>query len=111
MGETGVVQSPLGAEAQLGWEYDAAPIAVLSKRLPLCGDAEGWGPVSKLRFDFTPCFLDIWLVCVAVWGVVAGAGALWYLLKKRTAQEVPRNWHFYSKLYGPKLFERKVSLC
>lgn len=67
-------------------------------REPLCGDAEGWGPVSTIRWDFTPCFLDVWIIGVAVWGVLFGAGALWYLFWKRTAQEVPKNWHFYTKL-------------
>lgn len=98
MGELGVAQSLLTAEAQFGWEYDTASIAGHSKQQPLCGDSEGWGPISSLRFDFTPCFLDIWIVFVAVWGLIFGAGALWYLLRKRTAQEVPKNWHFYSKL-------------
>lgn len=73
-------------------------IHILSRE-PLCGDAEGWGPVSSLRWDFTPCFLDIWIVGVAVWGVLFGVGALWYLFKQRTAQDVPKNWHFYAKLY------------
>ncbi|KIX09957.1 uncharacterized protein Z518_01038 [Rhinocladiella mackenziei CBS 650.93] len=35
---------------------------------------------------------------VAVWGVLFGAGALWYLFNKRIAQDVPKNWHFYAKL-------------
>lgn len=73
-------------------------IHILSRE-PLCGDAEGWGPVSTLRWDFTPCFLDIWIIGVAVWGVLFGVGALWYLFKQRTAQDVPKNWHFYAKLY------------
>jgi ATP-binding cassette, subfamily C (CFTR/MRP), member 1 len=65
---------------------------------PLCGNPEGWGPISHIRYDFTPCFLDIWVVFVATWGVLGGAGALWYLLKKKIPQDVPRNWHFYTKL-------------
>lgn len=67
-------------------------------RQPLCGDPEGWGPVSSLRWDLTPCFLDVWIIGVALWGVLGGAGALWYLFAKRIAQDVPQNWHFYSKL-------------
>ncbi|OCK85487.1 multidrug resistance-associated protein 1 [Lepidopterella palustris CBS 459.81] len=65
---------------------------------PLCGNPEGWGPLSPDRYDFTPCFLDIWITVVAVWGLVAGAGAVWYLFKKCTAQPVQKNWHFYAKL-------------
>ncbi|KIW71014.1 hypothetical protein PV04_03236 [Phialophora macrospora] len=67
-------------------------------RRPLCGDPEGWGPVSSLRWDLTPCFLDVWLIGVALWGILFGTGALWYLFKKRIAQDVPKNWHFYTKL-------------
>jgi hypothetical protein len=65
---------------------------------PLCGNAEGWGPLSPYRYDFTPCFLDVWITVVAVWGIVAGAGAIWYLFKKCVAQPVSKNWHFYAKL-------------
>ena len=66
---------------------------------PLCGNAEGWGPISDIRYDFTPCFLDIWLIFVAAWGIFLGLGAVWYLLRKRIPQDVPKNWHFYAKLY------------
>ncbi|MCJ1418249.1 hypothetical protein MMC32_004596 [Xylographa parallela] len=65
---------------------------------PLCGNIEGWGPLSQLRYDFTPCFLDVWISSVAVFGIVAGAGAIWYLIKRRTPAEVGTNWHFYTKL-------------
>jgi len=67
-------------------------------RQPLCGNSEGWGPLSPIRFDFTPCFLDVWVMGVAVWGIVGGAGALWYLYKKCPPQPVKQNWHFYAKL-------------
>jgi hypothetical protein len=65
---------------------------------PLCGDSEGWGPISPIRYDFTPCFLDVWIISVAAWGLLGGAAALWFLLKKRAPQEVSKNWHFYTKL-------------
>ncbi|KAK5077011.1 ATP-binding cassette glutathione S-conjugate transporter ycf1 [Lithohypha guttulata] len=64
----------------------------------LCSDPEGWGPISNLRWDLTPCFLDIWVLVVAAWGLFAGAGAIVYLTKKRTPQDVKKNWHYYSKL-------------
>ncbi|KAF2474108.1 multidrug resistance-associated protein 1 [Lindgomyces ingoldianus] len=65
---------------------------------PLCGNAEGWGPLSPIRYDFTPCFLDVWIAVVAVGGILGGAGAAWYLLKECTPQPVKKNWHFYAKL-------------
>ena len=104
MGALGVAQSPLTVETQISWDYDAAIIALRSKQQPLCGDAEGWGPISPSRFDFTPCFLDIWIVLVAAWGIFFGAGAAWYLVKRRMPQDVARNWHFYIKLWvNPEL--------
>ncbi|KAL2358738.1 multidrug resistance-associated protein 1 [Cryomyces antarcticus] len=68
------------------------------KGQPLCGNIEGWGPLSPFRYDFTPCFLDVWVSSVAVFGVVFGAGAVWYLLKRCASQPVKRNWHFWTKL-------------
>lgn len=68
------------------------------KRQPFCTDAEGWGPLSPTGFHLTPCFLDVIVAVVAVWGTLAGAAALWLLLKKRIPQPVSKNWHFYAKL-------------
>ncbi|EAT83470.2 hypothetical protein SNOG_09278 [Parastagonospora nodorum SN15] len=67
-------------------------------RQPLCGNSEGWGPISPIRYDFTPCFLDVWIATVSAFGIVGGAGALWYLYRKCSPQPVKRNWHFYAKL-------------
>jgi len=67
-------------------------------RQPLCGNPEGWGPISPFRYDFTPCFLDVWITTVAVYGIVFGAAAVWWLLKKRSPSPVSKNWHFYTKL-------------
>ncbi|KAL9128115.1 MAG: hypothetical protein Q9217_003136 [Psora testacea] len=65
---------------------------------PLCGNIEGWGPISPFRYDFTPCFLDVWISVVAVYGVIFGAAAIWWLLKNRSPSPVSKNWHFYAKL-------------
>lgn len=67
-------------------------------RQPFCTDPEGWGPLSPTGYHLTPCFLDVIVAVVAVWGTLAGAGALWLLLKKRIPQPVSKNWHFYTKL-------------
>ncbi|KAJ6132369.1 hypothetical protein N7471_007584 [Penicillium samsonianum] len=72
--------------------------ALDSRRQPFCTDSEGWGPLSSLRFDLTPCFLDVVVAVVAVWGTLSGLGALWLLLRKRIPQPVSKNWHFYTKL-------------
>ncbi|KAI1952946.1 ATP-binding cassette glutathione S-conjugate transporter ycf1 [Ophidiomyces ophidiicola] len=70
----------------------------LDRHQHFCGDPEGWGPISNRRYDFTPCFLDTWILFVAAWGLVGGAAALWLLLRHRTPQPVQKNWHFYAKL-------------
>lgn len=63
-----------------------------------CGNIEGWGPISPFRYDFTPCFLDVWITAVGCFGMLLGAGAIWYLLKKKTPAVVRKDWHFYTKL-------------
>ena len=65
---------------------------------PLCGNSEGWGPLSPIRWDFTPCFLDVWVVVVSLWGILGGLGAIYYLYKKCHPQPVKNDWHFYTKL-------------
>jgi len=74
------------------------PTAEGDSTQPLCGNAEGWGPISQFRYDFTPCFLDVWISTVAVYGIVFGAAAVWWFLKKREPSPVSKNWHFYSKV-------------
>lgn len=62
-----------------------------------CRNREGWGPLSPYRFDFTPCFTDVWLATVAAFGILAGALAIWYL-RKYAAQSVKKDWHFWTKM-------------
>ncbi len=85
------------------WITNGAQVALSeglwrTRKQSFCGDPEGWGPVSSVRYDFTPCFVDVWIVFVAIWGIVGGAGATWFLLKRRSSQPVSRDWHFYIKL-------------
>ena len=65
---------------------------------PFCGSWEGWGPISSVRYDFTPCFLDIWITVVALYGIGFGAAALWWLLNRTVASPVSRNWHLHAKI-------------
>ncbi|KAK4697308.1 hypothetical protein P7C71_g748, partial [Lecanoromycetidae sp. Uapishka_2] len=74
------------------------PAAREDFRQPLCGNPEGWGPISPFRYDFTPCFLDVWISVVAVYGIFCGAAAVWWLLKRRSPSPVSMNWHFHTKL-------------
>jgi ATP-binding cassette, subfamily C (CFTR/MRP), member 1 len=64
---------------------------------PLCGNEEGWGPLSPFRYDFTPCFIDVWVASTAVYGIVFGAIALWWILAKRKPMPVSKDVPFYVK--------------
>ena len=64
---------------------------------PLCGNEEGWGPMSPYRYDFTPCFIDVWVASVAAFGLVAGSAAVWWLAKRKTPTPVAKDWHFWLK--------------
>jgi hypothetical protein len=79
-------------------EFTSGYLAASKKRgQPLCGNSEGWGPLSPIRYDFTPCFMDMWVTSVAVFGILFGAGAVWWLLNRKKAQEVSKDWHFWTK--------------
>ncbi len=72
-------------------------------RQPLCGNKEGWGPLSPSRYDFTPCFMDVWVSSVAVFGILFGAAAIWWLLRRKQKAEVQKDWHFWTKQVGSVL--------
>jgi ATP-binding cassette, subfamily C (CFTR/MRP), member 1 len=99
-------QSPLlsttSYTAPVVWKAAGAYLAAASageKTQPLCGNSEGWGPLSPIRYDFTPCFLDVWISAVALFGILFGAGAVWYLMRN-AKQDIGRNWHFWAKMVG-----------
>lgn len=79
---------------QLGSSYLSA---TTSFRQPLCGNIEGWGPLSPFRYDFTPCFIDVWIAAVSVFGLLLGPIAIWWLLKKKQVLGTSKNAHFYVK--------------
>ncbi|KAH8765181.1 hypothetical protein BGZ57DRAFT_733917, partial [Hyaloscypha finlandica] len=74
----------------LGFTYLTA---TASCRQLLCGNADGWGPLSPFKYDFTPCFLDT----VVVFGIVFGTGTVWWLLTRKDKTEVAKDWHFWTK--------------
>jgi hypothetical protein len=71
--------------------------ATKQQRQPFCANGEGWGPLSKIRYDFTPCFMDVWVSAVAVYGILFGVAAVWWLINRKKAQEVTKDWHFWAK--------------
>ena len=64
---------------------------------PLCGNEEGWGPLSPIRYDFTPCFVDVWVAAVAAFGIVLGSVALWWILAKRKPNDIGKDKAFWFK--------------
>lgn len=79
---------------ELGSHYLAASASC--KRF--CGNEEGWGPLSPYRWDFTPCFVDVWIASVAAYGVLFGAAAIWWLKKKKQQEfTTSKNAHFWIK--------------
>lgn len=85
------------SEQRVLWSDYLQAVARGDAQQPLCGNREGWGPLSPYRYDFTPCFLDVWISVVAVFGLLCGAVALWLLLR-RVPSSVRKDWHFHTKL-------------
>ncbi|KAI6778837.1 Metal resistance protein-like protein [Emericellopsis cladophorae] len=79
---------------QLGSDYLSA---TATGRQPLCGNKEGWGPMSPFRYDFTPCFIDVWIAIVAVGGLVLGLGSVWFLRKKKPIATGVKDMPFFLK--------------
>ena len=52
--------------------------------------------------------MDVWVSSVAVFGIVFGAGAIWWLVRRKQRGEVGKDWHFWSKLVGPFLLHNSV---
>jgi ATP-binding cassette subfamily C (CFTR/MRP) protein 1 len=79
-------------------ELGANYFSTISFKQPLCGNSEGWGPLSPHRYDFTPCFIDVWIAAVSVFGLLFGSLAVWWLLVKKQKQEgQTKNVPFYIK--------------
>jgi len=97
MRATGLGQTVLGSSSHDSPHYLRAALKGQTTQ-PFCGNEEGWGPLSSRIYDFTPCFLDIWVSSVAIFGILMGSAAIWYLMKRRTPSNVGTNWHFYTKL-------------
>lgn len=63
-----------------------------------CLDTEGWGPVSAVRYAFTPCFQDGILAAIPpIFLFVAGSAQAWqYSQSAKIPQS--RNWIYWIKL-------------
>lgn len=86
------------SDFQSVWPDFLGAAAPSENKQTLCGHSEGWGPLSPFRYDFTPCFLDVWITIVATYGVIGGVAAILWLMKRKTPSAVSKNWHFYTKL-------------
>ena len=108
-----VLNAQTQAEQVYFWPDYLQSEAVRHGKQPFCGNQEGWGPISPFRYDFTPCFLDIWISFVAVFGILFGAVAIWWLFKRRIPSVVQKDWHFYTKLsiIGALLLTTALQAC
>jgi ATP-binding cassette subfamily C (CFTR/MRP) protein 1 len=41
--------------------------------------------------------MDVWVSSVAVYGILFGVAAVWWLINRKKAQEVAKDWHFWAK--------------
>lgn len=76
-----------------------------------CANREGWGPLSPHRYDFTPCFMDVWVATIAVYGILFGAVAIWWLVKRKNKAVVQKDWHFWTKQVFEAVMLAKVFAC
>lgn len=97
MFETGSFTGYRPVVAELGGGYLTAERVF---KQPFCGNKEGWGPLSPFRYDFTPCFIDVWVAVVAAFGIFVGAIAVWWLLKRKQPTPMSKDWHFWTKQVG-----------
>ncbi|KOS18981.1 Metal resistance protein YCF1 [Escovopsis weberi] len=80
---------------ELGSHYLSASA---SWEQPLCSNKEGWGPLSPFRYDFTPCFIDVWVAIVSVFfGIFLGSLAIWWLLRKKELYPKSKTVPFWLK--------------
>jgi len=77
--------------------------ATASCRKPLCCDADGWGPLSEVMSDFTPCFLDMLISLVAVFGIVLGAHSVWWVVTRKHTSEVAKDRQLWTKVVSDGL--------
>jgi hypothetical protein len=77
--------------------------AITSYQRSLCCDAEGWGPFSEVLSDFSPCFLDLLISLVAVFGTVFGAYSVWWVIMGKHESEVAMDRWVWTKLVSDGL--------
>ncbi|TQS36417.1 hypothetical protein Golomagni_03139 [Golovinomyces magnicellulatus] len=62
-----------------------------------CGSSDGWGPFSPHQYVFTPCFIDVWISSVALYGIIFGLFAVVWLIRKKNINLVTKDWQFWTK--------------
>ncbi|RDL39375.1 putative multidrug resistance protein [Venustampulla echinocandica] len=98
-------QKPLYSTGSFTGYHPASPFQIgsgylsaeSSRRQPLCANKEGWGPLAPHRYDFTPCFMDVWVASVAAFGILGGAIAVWWLTRRKHKFVIAKDWHFWTK--------------
>lgn len=77
--------------------------ATVLRQQSFCCDTEGWGPLSEVMSDFSPCFLDVLISLVAVFGIVFGVHSMWWVVTRKHKSEVAKDWQFWAKLVSNAL--------
>jgi hypothetical protein len=51
--------------------------------------------------------MDVWVSTVAVYGILFGAVAIWWLVRRKQKAEVEKDWHFWTKQVFPPLLSAR----
>ncbi|RGP81156.1 multidrug resistance-associated 1 [Fusarium longipes] len=70
----------------------------------LCCDDEGWGPLDRSRSTLTPCFLNLLILFVSFFGLIAGGPTIWRLARRNTHEAIQKHWPFWIKLVPDFIF-------
>jgi hypothetical protein len=81
----------------------ASNSSLVTEHQLFCHSIEGWGPISQWFYDFTPCFLAVPTLSVALFGIIVGGFTIWWLLEKHSKQPTRKDWHYFTKLVSQEL--------
>jgi len=73
------------------------PVLPSSQMADFCLDPQGWGPVSAIRYAFTPCFQDGILAAIPpIFIILFGSTQIWHFSQSARVPQ-SRNWIYWIK--------------